>query len=197
MKRDFWNDRYSSTDLVWSAEPNRFLVEQLEGLAPGRALELACGEGRNALWLAKQGWTVTASDFASVAIDKAKARAQQLGLEVDFQVADATNAVDGAFDLVIIFYLQIPREEFVTALGVAAAALAPGGTLLVVGHDTRNLTEGYGGPKSASVLYTPADITAALPDLQVVRAETVDRPVDTDDGQRVALDALARLVRPS
>lgn len=197
MMREYWNERYRDTKLVWSAEPNRFLVEEVSDLDPGNALVLACGEGRNALWLAQRGWTVTASDFSDVAIDKARARAAELGVDIDFRVADADHPVDGQFDLVTLFYLQIPSDQFAAVLKVAAAALGAGGTLLVVGHDTRNLTEGYGGPKSDAVLYTPADITGALPDLEVVRAETVDRPVETDDGTKIALDALVRLTRPA
>ena len=80
-------------------------------------------------------------------------------------------------------------------LGRAAAALAPGGTLLLVGHDVRNLTDGIGGPQDATVLHTPKSVTAALSGLRIERAETVRRPVPTDDGTKDALDTLVRAVR--
>ena len=196
MNSEQWDERYRSADLIWSAGPNRFLVEEVSSLPPGRALDLACGEGRNSIWLSQRGWQVTASDFSTVAIDKAKGRARELGLDVDFSVADATRPVHGVFDLVIVFYLQIPAGEFDEVLSVASMALAPGGTLLVVGHDSRNLDEGYGGPSSPTVLYGPDVVSAALADLHIDRAETVERPVETADGTRVALDVLVRAHRP-
>src|SRR5690242_10217857 len=105
MKRDEWDARYAAVELVWSAGPNQFLVAELAeaGLSPGRALDVACGEGRNAIWLAAQGWQVTAADFSRVAIDKARARSD----EVDWQVADVVewSPPAQAFDLVIVFYL--------------------------------------------------------------------------------------------
>ena len=186
MKRDDWNTRYAEQELVWSAGPNRFLVSETEGLKPGRALDLACGEGRNAIWLAERGWHVTAVDFADVAVDKGRAR----NGEIDFVVADVLDFDPGeqAYDLVIVFYLQLPADELERVLRKAARAVAPGGTFLLVGHDLRNLTEGRGGPKDAAVLYRAEDLPAWLDGLEVERAEPVDR-----DG---AVDALVRARRP-
>ena len=185
MNRDDWNTRYAEQELVWSAGPNRFLVSETEGLPPGRALDLACGEGRNAIWLAERGWQVTAVDFSDIAVDKGRAR----NGEIDFVVADVLEYDPGeeTFDLVIVFYLQLPAGELERVLRKAASAVAPGGTFLLVGHDLRNLTEGHGGPQDAAVLYRAEDVPAALPGLEVVRAEPVDR-----DG---AVDALVRATR--
>ena len=197
--RDDWNARYAQKELVWTAEPNRRFAAEAEGLEPGRALDVACGEGRNAVWLAERGWRVTAVDFSDVAIEKAAALAAARGVEVDWVVDDvlAYEPEPGAFDLVVVLYLQLPHDELATALGGAVRALAPGGTLLVLGHDTTNLTDGYGGPKDLSVLFTPEDIVAELRDLVVERAEKVRRGVQLDDGEAVAVDALVRAVRPS
>jgi SAM-dependent methyltransferase len=186
VKREDWNARYAEQELVWSAGPNRFLVSEAADLVPGRALDLACGEGRNAIWLAERGWDVTAVDFADVAVEKGRRR----NADVDFRVADVLefDPGEGAYDLVIVFYLQLPWAELERVLRRAAAAVAPGGTFLLVGHDLRNLTEGRGGPKDAAVLYRAEDVPAALPGLEVVRAEPVDR-----DG---AVDALVRATRP-
>jgi SAM-dependent methyltransferase len=186
VKREDWNARYAEQELVWSAGPNRFLVSELAGLEPGRALDLACGEGRNAIWLAEQGWDVAAVDFADVAVEKGRRR----NADVDFRVADVLELDPGerTYDLVIVFYLQLPWEQLERVLRRAAAAVAPGGTFLLVGHDLRNLTHGHGGPKDAAVLYRAEDVPAALPGLDVVRAEPVDR-----DG---AVDALVRATRP-
>jgi len=94
-----------------------------------------------------------------------------------------------------VLYLQLPHDELARALRRAARAVAPGGALIVLGHDTRNLTDGYGGPRDPSVLFTPADVVASLDDLVVERAETVERTVTLDDGDAVALDAFVRAAR--
>jgi SAM-dependent methyltransferase len=195
-----WNRRYEGTELVWSAQPNRFLAQEAAGLRPGRVLDLACGEGRHAVWLAGLGWQARGLDFSDVAIAKARQLAGASGVDAEFEVADVTTwDADGAtFDLVIVFYLQLPVAERRAALRTAAAAVAPGGTFLLVGHDTRNLTDGYGGPKDARVLFTPEDVAADLAGtgLELERAEPVRRPVETPDGERVAIDALVRAHRP-
>ncbi|MFC5187688.1 class I SAM-dependent methyltransferase [Actinomadura harenae] len=191
-----WDERYSGRDLVWSADPNRFVAEECAGLAPGRALDVACGEGRNALWLAELGWTVTGVDFSAVAIARARELAETRGISAEFLVEDviAWEPPSEAFDLVVIAYLQLP--EIGGVLARASEALAPGGVLVFVGHDRTNLTEGVGGPQDPAVLHTPADVTAALPGLTVQRAERVRRPVEVDGEERFAVDTLVRAVRP-
>lgn len=196
--REDWNARYAAKELLWTAEPNRLFASEVEGLEPGRALDLACGEGRNAVWLAERGWRVTAVDFSDVALEKARRLAASRGVEVEWVVADllAFEPDPRSFDLVALLYLQLPHEELERAVAAAAEAVAPGGTLIVLGHDTRNLTEGHGGPKDASVLYTPADVVRWVGDLVVERADTVHRSVPLEDGEAVALDAFVRARRP-
>lgn len=196
MDRTAWNERYASTDLVWSAGPNAFLPPEVAGLAPGRALDLACGEGRNALWLAEQGWDVTAVDFADAGVDKGRRLGDERGIAVDWQVADVTTWRPVApFDLVVVFYLQLPAEEMADVLAMAADAVAPGGTFLLVAHDRSNLESGYGGPGDVSVLPTPQSVVGAIGGLEVDRALVVERPVDTPDGERIALDTFVRAHR--
>ena len=195
-----WDSRYAGTELLWSAGPNRFLVAELEGLPPGRALDLACGEGRNALWLAEQGWQATGIDFSAVAVERARRVAGERRLAAVFEQADVLGYEPpaAAFDLVIVFYLQLPAAERARALAAAARGVAPGGTLLVVGHDLTNLGEGVGGPQDAAVLFTPADVVReACSGLVVEKAERVSRPVETADGSRLAIDALVRARRPA
>lgn len=194
-----WDSRYAGTDLLWGAGPNRFLVSELEGLPPGRALDLGCGEGRNALWLAEQGWQATGVDFSAVAVERARRLAAERSLAAVFEQADvlAYEPPAAAFDLAIVFYLQLPAAERARALSAAARALAPGGTLLVVGHDLTNLSEGVGGPQDPAVLFTPADVVReACGGLVVEKAERVSRPVQTAAGPRLAIDALVRARRP-
>ena len=202
MDREAWNERYRGAELVWTAEPNRFLVAEVAGMTPGRALDLAAGEGRNAVWLAEQGWRATAVDFSDVAIAKADRLATARGVVIDAVVADATGDLAGVldpagYDLVLVAYLQLPASERAAALANAVAALAPGGTLLEIAHDAANLGGGYGGPQDAAVLAAPDDVVALLAGLEVERAATVERPVETPDGVRIAIDHVVRARRPA
>lgn len=197
-----WDERYRSSDLVWGAAPNRWVEQELAGLAPGRALDLACGEGRNALWLAARGWQVTAVDFSAAALDKGRTLEQAQPAEavpVEWVQADVTTyRCETPLDLALICYLQLVADERRQAIGHAAAALAPGGVLLVIAHDSANLAEGTGGPQDPAVLFTAADVRADLEAelpgaLSVDRAEAVLRPVD--GAPRPAIDALLRAHR--
>ncbi|HEY4620152.1 MAG TPA: class I SAM-dependent methyltransferase [Gaiellaceae bacterium] len=195
MRREAWDRKYAETERLWGRDPNRFLVTEVSDLPPGRALDLACGEGRNAIWLAELGWRTTGVDFSQVAIAKARERASQASLDVEFVCADLLDYEPerDAYDLVLLFYLQLPRDELRLVLERAASALAAGGTFLLVGHDLVNITDGVGGPSDPAVLYTPDDIVAELPGLEIEKAERVLR--DVADADRPAIDALVRARR--
>ncbi|MGH3189559.1 MAG: SAM-dependent methyltransferase [Streptosporangiaceae bacterium] len=200
VDRARWDERYSGTEFDPATRPNQFVAAELAGLAPGVALDLAAGEGRNAVWLAERGWSVTAVDFSRVGLDKGRRLAAARGVEdrVDWVVADLDDyqPAAGAFDLVLIAYFQVGADLRARVLARAAAALGPAGTLFVIGHDLANLTEGTGGPQYPEVLYTPDAITAELPGLRVLRAERVRRTVPQDDGPAIAIDTLVRAQRP-
>ncbi len=113
MDAEAWDERYAASELVWSAEPNRFVAEELADLPPGRAVDLAAGEGRNAIWLARRGWQVTAVDFSAVALEKgarlAGVSTGSTAVDVEWVVADATTwRADEPLDLAVIAYLQVP-----------------------------------------------------------------------------------------
>ncbi len=190
-----WDQRYAGSGLVWTAEPNRFVVAEVQDISPGRALDLGAGEGRNAVWLAARGWRVTAVDFSAVGLDKARRLARERGVQVDWVHADLLGyrPEAAAFQLVLVAYLQLTAASLDPVLRRAAGALAPGGTLLVVGHDVTNLSGGVGGPQDAAVLYTPEAVTRSLDGLTVRRAERVRRPAG-GPGQQ-AVDTLVRAVR--
>lgn len=201
MSASFWDERYGAPGRVWGSQPNEFLVKEVAGLKPGRALDLATGEGRNAVWLAEQGWQVTGSDFSPVGLDKAAAAADAAGVSGKWILADLTAKEtwgplrsDGPYDLVAVLYLHLPVFARRAALAFAATLLAPGGTMLVVGHDLRNLNEGYGGPQDAAILLSPDVVaTEICPPLELERAETLTRFTTTSDGSPVAaLDTLVR-----
>ncbi len=121
MDASQWNERYATAEYVWKADPNDFLVAETDGLAPGRALDLACGEGRNAVWLAEQGWTATGVDFSDAGLDKGRRLAADRGVEATWVCADATAwdpPADG-YDLVAVFYLQLPSDDVLADLAAA------------------------------------------------------------------------------
>lgn len=188
-----WDERYAGHKLVWSAEPNQFVAAEV-GPPPhpgATALDVACGEGRNAVWLAEQGWHVTAVDFSTVAVAKARGLAQHRGVSVEWVVDDVTAwEPPHSFDLVVVAYLQLPPEQLDAALAHTVAGVAAGGRLVAVGHHVDNLADGYGGPPDLSLLWDPDWIAARLDGLTLIRADRVDRVVTTDGGPRTALDAL-------
>ena len=194
-----WDERYAATELVWSAGPNQFVEQALADLPPGRALDLACGEGRNARWLAGRGWTVTAIDWSAVAVEKGR----KVDETVDWQVGNALTApLPTDLDLVVIAYFQVVAADRRTAVRRAFEALRSGGSLFVVAHDSTNLTEGTGGPQDARVLMTADDVLGDLSGetFDVVHADRVARVVTADDGHgseehRTAWDCLVRLVK--
>jgi SAM-dependent methyltransferase len=186
---------------VWTSTPNQFLVSEVAGLPVGRAVDLACGEGRNSVWLAEQGWRGTGVDFSPVGLAKGRQLAESRNVDVEWveSAIQEWSPPSEGFDLVAIFYLQLPQPERSVALEVAASAVAPGGTLLVVAHDHDNLTRGYGGPPNDAVLYSVSEVTtvAQAAGLVVQRAEQVVRQVETDGGVRQAIDTLVRANRPA
>jgi len=129
-----WNARYLESEQIWSGNPNAALVREVAGLTPGTALDLGCGEGADAIWLARQGWQVTGVDVSDVALDRARQHADAAGVLVEFVLDDLATS-PGEFDLVTSFFLHVPEAALrERTLLVAAASVAPGGTLLVVGH---------------------------------------------------------------
>jgi SAM-dependent methyltransferase len=205
MDAGAWDERYAASELVWSAEPNQFVAAELADLPPGRALDLAAGEGRNAIWLARRGWRVTAADFSQVALDKGRRLAGGLADDaaVSWVCADATTWDEpAAYDLVVLAYLQLAAEERRAAVRAGFASLVAGGSFFLVAHDSTNLAEGTGGPQDPAVLMSAEDVLGDLEghEYDVRRAERVARVVTGADDHRgepdrVAWDCLVRLVR--
>ncbi|MDA8278964.1 MAG: class I SAM-dependent methyltransferase [Actinomycetota bacterium] len=188
---EVWNERFAGT--VWPAEPDQTLVELVSPLPPGRALDLGCGPGRNAIWLARRGWRVTGVDASSVGLSQAEARARDAGVTLELVEADVLAYVPPAtsFDLVVVANLHFSpgeREEFFSR---AAAAVAPGGHVYIVGHHLDSL--GRAGPPVPERLYTEALLTTLLAPLAVdVRRH--ERPAA--DGGTPLVDAVAWATAP-
>ena len=197
MRREDWDARYAAVENLWASKPNRFLVAEVADLPPGRALDLACGEGQNAIWLASLGWDVLGVDYSEVAVAKAQARAEREGVAARFLCADLVEYEPEreAFALVIVLYLHIPSTHRASVHAKASAAVAPDGTFVLLGHDLTNLTEGVGGPSDPDILYTAEEIAAELPGLVIEKATTVLRDVHGEE--RDAIDTIVRARRPA
>jgi SAM-dependent methyltransferase len=193
MDADAWDARYAASDRVWSVEPNQFVAAGLADLPPGRAVDLAAGEGRNAIWLASLGWDVTAVDFSSVALERGRA----LSDDVHWVVGDAlTEPLPERVDLSLISYLQLPHDQMKRVVRRGYDALAPGGTFFLICHDASNLTDGVGGPQTAEVLADADDVLGWLgAGPQVLSAGRVEREVAGEDGPLTAYDVLVHVTR--
>ncbi|MBA3233152.1 MAG: class I SAM-dependent methyltransferase [Propionibacteriales bacterium] len=200
MDADAWDTRYRDADLVWGHEPNQFVRAQCEGLPPGTAVDLACGEGRNALWLARQGWQPTGIDYSPVAIERARELTSREEPEVArrlrWHVGDVTTLrLDArSVDLAVISYLHVPPDQSATVVMAACDAVRAGGHLVIVGHDRRNLREGVAGPQDETLLLgaeTLRETVEWVSGMTVELAETVERRTDAG----TALDTLLRAVR--
>lgn len=203
-----WDRRYAAPEPLWRTGPNQFVESELGGLPPGHALDVAAGEGRNALWLAERGWDVTAVDFSRVALDKGRVLQSRhergADLAIRWVLADALTHDLGtqAFDLTLVAYLHLPADQRRSVIRRSFRSLRPDGTFFLIAHDSTNLAEGTGGPQDAEVLFTAEDVLADLDGerFDVIRAERVPRsvpaPQDAPEQEaRIAYDALVRLVR--
>lgn len=191
-----WDSRYAGPDRVWSAAPNPWVAATLRGWFTGRALDLGAGEGRHAVWLAALGWQVCAVDFSAAGIDRGRQWAQEVGVEVDWVVADVRTWEPPAgvrFDLILLAYLHLEDDVIARARGW----LAPGGALVVIGHALRNLTEGTGGPQDARLLHTEAEYRLASAGLVVEQLGEVIRELPEGNAIDLTLVARAPSTEPS
>ena len=174
---EFWDRRFR--DHPWPSEPDPLLVGHVQSLPAGRALDMGSGPGRNSLWLARRGWTVTAVDVSAVALEQTAQQAAAEGLAVATEYGDvlAWSAAAPSYDLVVLANVHLRQADLRGVLERLAAALLPGGHLFVVGHDLANL--GRHGPQDPELLLTVDRLTAALPPgLDVERVEQVMRTRD-------------------
>lgn len=191
-RRAFWDDRYGSEGWVFGVEPNLFVKEFFEDRPPGRVLDLGCGQGRNAVWLALRGHEVLGVDLSSVAVEQARKLAGVAGVDVAFEAADLTtwDPAGRSFDYVVLSYLQMTDEHSRIVHRLAQTALAPGGLVFLVAHHLDNLEHGYGGPQLPGVLFTEQQLEDDFGGLEVIRSEPVARTVERDEGTATAIDVI-------
>lgn len=194
-----WNRWYAETDYGW-APASSSVRSALNGLAPGRALDLGSGDGRHAVWLAGRGWHVRAMDFSTEALTIGRERAFAEGVTglITWSVADVTahNPAPGSLDLVLAAFLDLPGPDLQRVIARAAQALAPGGIFLFIGHDPADPREGTTGPR-ASMLHESTEVAvwARAAGLQLATAESRSRPVPGD--RRPALDCVVLARSPA
>jgi SAM-dependent methyltransferase len=190
----FWDDRYQEFDeQMWSGEPNGALVAEVAALPPGRALDLGCGEGGDALWLAAHGWQVTATDISQVALDRAARVAGAAAVTWTRTDVAVTPPAAGAYDLVSAQYFPILRQPGHETMRGVLAAVAPGGTLLFVGHDLIGHEEHIDFDPKA--FYEPAEVATLLADGWTIEVnETRPRP-HTPNGNPHVNDIILRARR--
>ncbi len=191
-QRDLWNQRYRGKGSVWGAAPNQFVEDRLAGLEPCRVLDLGAGQGRNAIWLALQGHTVTAVDVSDVATAQAEEIAASAGVGVDFFAADLETwqPPTEAYDLVLLAYMQAPEAIRKSLHAKAATALRAGGRVFVIAHHADNLEHGIGGPPMPGVLFDEAMLLADFPGFDVIEIGRVIRHVVKGDVAGDAIDVL-------
>ena len=183
--QEHWDERYATVGRLFSSHPDTAMVELVTPLPPGRALDLGAGEGRNSIWLARHGWTVTAVDASAVALDRVGAAAAAEGLSVSPVQADIGDFLrrGDSFDLVVIANIHPSPEERAVLLRAAVGAVRPGGHLFLVGHHVDSL--GRVGPLDAARLYTEAALGGALPGLRTLLLERRERTLGGDTGEPV------------
>lgn len=188
--QDFWSDKYRAVgeSYLFGTAPNRFLAAQAGLLRAGqRALSVADGEGRNAVWLAEQGLDVTATELSPVALDKAEALAAARGVRVDFALADALNWTypDEAFDLVVAIFIQFAApDERARLFENLKRTLRPGGRIMLQGYTPKQLDYRTGGPSAVDNLYTAAMLRETFGDFDIERLDEYEDVLDEGSAHR-------------
>jgi 2-polyprenyl-3-methyl-5-hydroxy-6-metoxy-1,4-benzoquinol methylase len=207
LSAEAWDERYRNSHRVWSGRPNTRLVEQTADLTPGTALDVACGEGGDAVWLAQQGWRVTAVDVSEVALEKVATHAEEAGVDDRMRIGlydaldDPRPAGRQTFDLVTVSFLHVPEPDFAAIYRGIAEAVAPGGRLLVTAHHPHDVETGARHDHGPGLLFEPDRVLAALgvdDDGSPWVAEVVDTPErvqDTPEGPLHVRDTVVRLRR--
>lgn len=208
--QEFWDERYASSDRIWSGRPNARLVDEVAGLTPGTAIDVGCGEGADAVWMARQGWQVTGVDVSSVALDRAAGHAREAGVgdrtawaRLDVFALDPLPVGPAGpargVDLVTASYVHVPPDDFAAVYGHLADAVAPGGSLVVLAHHPDDVHTGLRNSELSHLLFTPEAVVQLLDPAhwEVVTARVVSREHVHEGVAHQVSDTVVRATRRS
>jgi SAM-dependent methyltransferase len=198
MAQEFWDTRYGAEGFAYGTAPNRFLARHADLIpAGGRVLLPADGEGRNAVYLAKQGVSVVSFDFSAVAVEKARRLAKTNGVTIDAAVADAMtyDYTVETFDAVALIFVHQPKPMRKHIHAKSIAALKPGGLILLQAFRPENLGRGTGGPREAGRLYTEADLREDFAAYRIEHLETGEEMLDEGQFHRGKAAVISMIVR--
>lgn len=199
--QEYWDERYSTSERIWSGRPNQRLVEEVGDLPPGTAMDVGCGEGADVVWLATRGWSVTGVDVSAVALERAAKHAEEAGVgrQASWVRADlfAGDPLPRGFDLVTAAFVHVPPDVFDTCYRALAEAVAPGGSLVVLAHHPDDVHTGLRNTELSHLLFGPEAVTRLLPeaDWDVVTAEARERDQVHDGETHRVSDTVVRAVR--
>lgn len=201
----YWDERYRTRDALWSGRPNATLVAEVSGLSPGQALDAGCGEGADSIWLAGQGWQVTGVDISAVALDRAAGHAAAAGPDIagriTWQRVDLLDWDPGrdSCDLATAHFMHFPPGLRDDAFRSLAAAVRPGGTLLIVGHHPADHEHGQRHDHRRELMFTAQDAAASLDpaEWEISVTSPSREATDPDGNVRAVVDAVLRAVRRS
>jgi thioredoxin reductase/SAM-dependent methyltransferase len=201
FEQDAWEERYRAKPTIWSGQPNPQLVAEAAALTPGRALDVGCGEGADALWLAERGWQVTGADISTTALDRAAAHVEgtEAAARIEWIHADLREKppAEGAYDLVSAQFMHLPGDERRALYARLAAAVAPGGILLIVGHHPADLETAAHRMHCPGAMFTADDVAAELDPAswEVLVAEARPRAAANHDGREIAIQDAVLVAR--
>ncbi len=195
LTQEFWDERYGASQQIWSGNPNQRLVEQVSDLTPGVALEVGCGEGADAIWLAARGWQVLAVDVSPVVLERAARQAATEGVEiaarVEWQQADITTwgPAPRQFDLITSHFIHTPTDVRTSLNRRLAAAVRPGGSLLIVGHHPMDMGTSMRRPNLPDFFFTAEEVAATLDpnEWEILVADAQPREAKDPDGNLMTI----------
>jgi 2-polyprenyl-3-methyl-5-hydroxy-6-metoxy-1,4-benzoquinol methylase len=199
--QETWDGRYTESARIWSGRPNLRLVEEVADLPPGRALDVGCGEGADAVWLAERGWQVTALDVSEVALGRVREHAADAGVADRVETLHHDLMADGpppgAHDLVSVFFFHVPEDAFEAFYRGLAGLVGPGGTLLVVGHHPADIETGARQHHGPQLMFTPEQVVELLEprSWDVVTDAAPTREQVGPEGPVTVRDSVVRAVR--
>jgi SAM-dependent methyltransferase len=183
MSKDFWDNRYSEQEFVYGTEPNIFLREQIDKLIPGKALFLAEGEGRNAVYASNSGWEVDAVDFSESAKDKALKLAEVFKVKINYEVCDLNDYkfTENLYDLIVLIFVHLPLDLRRNVFNKSILSLKQNGKMIIEVFSKEQINNSSGGPQSIELLYSEDDLLELSRDLNTELIEA--RSIFLDEGE--------------